>query len=414
MRRRPRWLLPAAFCLGIGGFLALWTLAAPSGDGDTPAQGGQYTEAVAGAPGRINPLFAGLNEVDGDLAALIFSGLTALDAQGRVVPDLAESWEISADGRSYTFHLRRGVLWHDGEPFTADDVLFTIQALAAPGFRGEPELAAVWHDVQVTRVDDATVRFDLPAPYAPFLSATTVGILPAHLLGGLTPDQLFDAPFNQRPVGTGPFRLVELTDAGAVLERNTLYHGPPPHLDRVLFRFYRDYQAAVRGVVAGEADGVLLRPVVAEEELVALRSGGFQLLQAPRNTYTILYLNTRGKLFTDPRTRRAVALAIDRQGMVADLLKGQGLVTDTPILPGTWAYREGLPAPEYNPDTARRLLAEAGWQPGANGVLTKSDGTPFSLRLLSNNDETRVAIATRIVEALRAVGIDAQLSVVGT
>ncbi|MBC7242760.1 MAG: peptide ABC transporter substrate-binding protein, partial [Anaerolineae bacterium] len=170
-------------------------------------EAGRYTEGLAGAPQHLNPLLAQYNSVDRDICALLFEGLTAFDEAGRVVPRLAERWAIAPDGLTYTFVLRKGVYWHDGAPFTADDVVFTAGVMADPGFQAlDPSgLFDLWSSVKVEKLDDYTVRFTLSEPFAPFLDYSTIGILPAHLLKQMPVPDLPKAAFNSQPVGTGPF-----------------------------------------------------------------------------------------------------------------------------------------------------------------------------------------------------------------
>ena len=178
-----RWLLPATVASGIAVLAGLWYTTSHSSKANSPQPATTYREGVAGAYSRINPLYDSFNEVDSDLTALIFSGLTRLGPNGEVQPDLAESWDISSDGLTYTFHLRPNVTWHDGEPFTADDVLFTYGAIQDPKFHGDPALEELFRSITVAKVDDATVTLRLTQPFAPLLAHLTVGILPAHSAG---------------------------------------------------------------------------------------------------------------------------------------------------------------------------------------------------------------------------------------
>ncbi|HEX5938900.1 MAG TPA: ABC transporter substrate-binding protein, partial [Dehalococcoidia bacterium] len=165
MNARPdlarRWYLPLVLVVGVATVIAFWVYASDESGQRVAAYGGTYVEASAGAPQRVNPVYAGSNPADADLASLIFSGLTRLAPDGRVVPDLAERWEISDDGTEYTFRLRDGIVWHDGEDLTADDVVFTWGVLSSEDFDGDPDLGSFWQTVSAERVNDLTVRFTL-------------------------------------------------------------------------------------------------------------------------------------------------------------------------------------------------------------------------------------------------------------
>jgi len=205
-----QWPLLALLLAGIGAIAAIWfAIAQPLTQGQAKV-GGRYVEGLVGQPMSINPLLASLNNVDRDLARLLFSGLTRLGPSGQILPDLAQGWDISQDGRLYTFHLRPDVTWHDGAPFTAADVLFTYSLLADPQFPGDPQLGQFWQQVHCQQVDTLAVGCQLPTPFAPFLSFATIGILPQHALQGVSARDLSSHPFNLAPVGTGPFRLTHL------------------------------------------------------------------------------------------------------------------------------------------------------------------------------------------------------------
>ena len=175
-----------------------------------PDDGGVYREAIAGRPQFINPLLAQYNQVDQDLTALIFNGLTRSDSRGGLEPDLAQSWIVSEDGLIYMFKLKQDIRWQDGEPFTADDVLFTISLMQDPEFPGVPFLRNLWQSVIAEKLDDYTVRLTIPEPFPAFTDFTTIGILPEHLLKTMPARDLLNHPFNLNPVGTGPFLLDEV------------------------------------------------------------------------------------------------------------------------------------------------------------------------------------------------------------
>ena len=209
-----------------------------------------------------------------DLAALLFNGLTRIDGDGTPIPDLAERWEVTADGLTYTFHLRPNAFWHDGERLDAHDVVFTIAQVQAPGFRGPPALAAQWSGVVVAAVDASTVTARLPAPSASFLTRAALGVLPEHLLVALGPVELYAAPFNRAPVGTGPYRLVRLTGAAALLERNPSYHFTAPALRAIELRFFRDRRSLAAAVLMGAAALLLQWLWPAGPETSGLWKGG--------------------------------------------------------------------------------------------------------------------------------------------
>lgn len=397
---------------GVVMVVAFWSFASGDGQEQGPtAPVRTYTEGVVGTASHVNPLFAAGNRVDEDLAALVFSGLTSLAPDGRIRPDLVERWEVSADGREYSFFLRPGVLWHDGKPVTADDVVFTFRLLSDPNFPGDPNLGAFWRQITVEKVSDTVVRFRLPEAFAPFLAQTSIGILPRHLLEGLTAEQLSTSPFNQRPVGTGPYRLVSLSETGAVLEYNPEYHLGPPGIPRLEFRFYPDEPSALNALRAGELDGLYVQAPLGDSELAGFQEAKV-VYSLITNNFVVLYLNWRSPFFTDVRVREAIASAIDRQRLVKDILAGRGVLVDSPITPGSWAYDISLQPHGYDPERARQLLEEAGWTLNGAGIREK-EGTELRFTLLTNNDSARLALGTEIARMLKEVGVAADLSAQG-
>jgi peptide/nickel transport system substrate-binding protein len=407
--RRSRWPLLAGLVLAIVGLSALWYATREGSGQQGPAHGGRYVEAVVGSPLRVNPLYTAFNEVDRDLATLVFSGLARLAPDGTVLPDLAESWEISPDARVYTFHLRQDVTWHDGTAFTADDVIFTWRALSDPDFKGEPSLGEFWQQVGCSKQDDFTVVCELPEPFAPFLAQTTIGILPRHRLQGLSAEGLFVAPFNEQPIGTGPFILRTLNSQMALLESNPSYHWSEPVISEVELRFFSDYGSAASALQDRQVQGLFLSPEASSDILEQLeQDGGLQRLASLRNSYTLLYLNTRMAPLDDSSVRQAFLYALNREAIVADNLDGRAQLANNPIVPGTWAYSDDIKIYQYDLERARSLLAESGWRINSRGVLQK-EGQELHLDLLTDDDPERVAIAQEIAEQLKTVGVDTSL-----
>jgi peptide/nickel transport system substrate-binding protein len=407
--RGSRWPLLAGLVLTIVGLSAVWYGIRGRSEPQVAAHGGAYVEAVVGTPVRVNPLYTTFNDVDKDLAALVFSGLTRLGPDGTILPDLAESWEISPDARVYTFHLRQGVTWQDGAPFTADDVIFTWSALIDPEFKGEPSLGQFWRQVTCSKQDDFDVVCELPEPFSPFLAYATIGILPQHRLAGLSAEGLFSTPFNEQPIGTGPFILTALNSHSALLESNPSYHWGEPAIAEMELLFFADYSSAAAALQDGRAQGLLLGPEASTDIVQELaQDENLQHLAARRNSYTLLYLNTRMPPLDDSLVRQALFYALDRQAIIAGGLDGRAQLADSPIVPGTWAYTDDVKTYSYDPEQARSLLGESGWQLDSDGVLAKQ-GRELSLALLTDSDPERIAIGHEIAQQLRAIGVDVTL-----
>jgi peptide/nickel transport system substrate-binding protein len=410
---RSRWLLPVVVASGVLVLCVLWYQTSRSSHMAASLSVASHSEGVAGSFSRINPLYASSNEVDADLTALIFSGLTRLGPDGEVLPDLAESWDISGDDLAYTFHLRQNVTWQDGEPFTADDVIFTYDALRDPDFRGQPAQAELFHSIAITKVDDATVQIRLTQPFAPLLSHLTVGILPSHLLEGQDADALYSSPFNQQPVGTGPFRLTDLSSQRAVLEANPAYYLGGPYLRRFEFRFYQDEPSLLKGLKAGEVQSAFFRsPLNADDSQYLKNDGNLQLLDLPSTTSTVLYFNDVWPSLQDKQVRQALAYATDRPGMISAILEDQAVEADSAIAAGTWSYYPVLDRYTYDPAQAAKLLDGAGWTLQPNGVRAK-DGQELRLAIITNEDPLRTAAADDVARSWAALGVPTDVSVQG-
>lgn len=412
MLRLFRWqiLLAALGILLIAGLLAQFAFLRETVA--VPVRGGLYTEGVIGVPQVLNPLLA-TSDADRDISGLLFEGLSTLLPDGSVQPALAEKWEVSSCGTVYTCTLRSNAYWHDGEPVTTVDVLFTLNLLRLPDF-SPTSLQGLWTRVQAQALDDRRIRFTLERPYAPFLSYTTFPLLPAHLLQKVPPADLLNHPFHLHPVGTGPFRFVRLEEEDGIpvleLEANPLYYRGPPYLDEVHFRYYRDEGLLVEALLRGEVDGAFglsrsaLERLAGRADLVAYRA----YLQA----YNILFLNTHSRFLRDRRIRQALALGLDR----AALIKGfeeEAFLANGPISPISWAYKPDLPAFPYDPARAVRLLEEAGWLDRNGDGVRERDIHSLELVLLTRDTPPeRVVLANRIKQQLAPLGISVRVAVV--
>lgn len=382
-------------------------------------RGGTYVEGVVGYGQLVNPLFSMFNDVDRDLCALIFEGLTTVNERGEIVPQLAERWTVSDDGLTYTFYLRRNVRWQDGEPFTAADVAFTVGLLQSPDLPVQHAFAALWRSVAVEVLDPYTVQFKLGEPYAPFLDYTTQRLLPQHVLGQATVADLLNHPFNVAPVGTGLFRLVELTAEHALLETNP-YHPlwSKTQLDQVELRFYNSDAEAFAAYQAGQVMGVANIPL---QDLARARAEShLQLYSARRFGYGILFFNLQNAdkpFLQDRRVRQALAYAVDRQALIDRALDGQGVAVYSPIMPQSWAYKADIPRYDRDLGAAKALLEQAGYTlpAAAWGTGSAVGGRPPSVRvkdnqmleftLLTDTAREHVLIANALVEQWAEIGV---------
>ncbi len=403
---RHQWPLLTVLFLGVIAIATLgFILANPLGSSPEEQREQRYVEAIVGSPARVNPLFAPLNDTDADLASLVFSGLTRLGPEGQVLPDLAQSWEISEDGLNYTFKLRRDVNWHTGVAFTAEDALFTYELLADPDLPSDQDLGKFWRQVSCSAPDDFTLICELSAPFAPFLAFTNIGLLPKHILEGTSAATIHDSPFNQAPAGTGPFRLAQLDQAKAILRANPTYYGERPAIDEIEFRFFPNPSTAAAALSRGEVQGLLLGPSASQEDFDLLTSTeGLRAYTTNRTRILMLFLNNSQPPFDDKALRQALALSVNVDDLISDLLGGRAVRADSPIVPGTWAYNPQLEPRPQDLKAARELLEEAGWEMTDDGVRQK-DGKELRISLMTDQDPLRIAIAQEVANQLAEVGI---------
>jgi peptide/nickel transport system substrate-binding protein len=382
-----------------------------------PIQGGIYTEGLVGSLSRLNPLLDAKNPADREIDRLIFSGVMRFDARGLPVPDLAESWGVSEDGTIYNFTLRGNAYWHDGNPVTVNDVIFTIDLIKAGASSFPSDVAEMWREVRITRLDDKNVKFELPEPFAPFLDYMTFGVLPRHVLETTPASDLINAPFNLAPIGSGPFRFEHLISengkaAGVALKPFDRYYGQVPFINDFVFRYYPNSRAAMDAYRNGEV--LAISRVTADVLPEALAYPGLSVYtgRLPELSLVLLNLNNPQAAFLqDANLRRALMLGMNRSYIVDHLLAGQGIVADGPIFPGTWAYYDGIEHLDYDPDAAIALLKSSGYLIPATGGETRADqdGRLIEFTLAHPDDEAHAEIALLIQENWAKIGVKINL-----
>ena len=373
-----------------------------------PQQPARSTSVVYGTtfqPNTLNPITAP-DIVSRSMIEMIFDGLVSADDRLQIRGELATDWTVSPDGKEWTFHLRKGVKWHDGRDFTADDVKFTYDTVIDPNTK--PTVAkSDYADLrQVDVVDPYTVRFYLSKPNAAFLSRLVLGIAPKHLLEG---QDLATASFNYQPVGTGPF-ILESWSRGekVVLRANPTYFGGKPHIDQLTWKIVPDSSMLAIQALNGEVDGA---PIYSPADVAAVRSSGKMTLYESLEGNTQISLQLKNPLFQDVRVRRALAYGIDVPTLIDKVMMGAAVPATSDILPGSWAYNPNVATYPYNPAKARALLAEAGWVQGSDGILTK-DGRRFSISLMTDaGHKAREQVMMAVQQYWADLGIEVNVGV---
>jgi peptide/nickel transport system substrate-binding protein len=339
---------------------------------------------------------------------LLFESLISYTADLRPRGQLAERWDVSDDGLTYTFYLRRGVKWHDGRPFTADDVVFTAQAALDERnlSKMRPYYRLRGQSVRVEKIDEGTVRFTLPSPAAEFLfnlSQWNV-IVPKHRLDGV---DLNSTDFNTRPIGTGPFRFVQLRENQSIrLAANPSFHFGRPKIDIWIDRGFDDQLAALAALANGDVDVAPLDSRFAVD--IARRFPHLKLYGFNPGWIYAFNMNLKASFFGDVRVRQALSYAIDRDALVRTAAGDAPVAWSLIGPPTSWAYNPNVPRYPKDVEKARQLLREAGFRPGPGGVIQK-DGTPFRFTVLIEENPTDAdseALAAGLILAFRGIGVD--------
>ena len=417
--KKLRWQLLIIFVTGlVVGVLLLGEQPQPTSPLDTPepVKGGVYTEALVGSLLRLNPLLNFYNTPDRDVSRLVFSGLIRFDSSGAPQPDLAESWGVSRDGTLYNVTIHEKAVWHDGQPVTADDVIFTVDLIREGSDVVPLDLQDFWKEVEAVKLSEKVLQFRLPEAFAPFPDYLSFGVLPKHLLDGNTLDQMIDLNFNIQPVGSGPYRFDRLVVEnggiqGVVLAAFKDYYGQKPYIDEIVFRCYPDAPAALQAYRDGQVQGIgmvtpeILNDVLAEPKL------GIYTARKPELSMVMFNMKSQEAPFLqDVKVRRALLAGLNRQSLVDKILQGQAVVADGPILPDTWAYYANLKRVEYDPDQARSLLKEAGYVLAEEGdAVRKKDEVALRLQLIYPDDEQHQMIAETVRDNWSLLGVEVAL-----
>ncbi len=368
------------------------------------AYGDALVVGSIGEPSILIPMLAG-DSASHEVAGLIFNGLVKYAPDLSIVGDLADSWDISEDGLTITFHLRKGVKWTDGVEFTSEDVLFGFRTIT------DDKTPTPYKEdfLQVARAeapDPYTFRVHYREVFAPALGSWgNLPILPKHLLQG---KDITKTPFGRNPVGMGPF-ILQKWEPGQrlVLKANPDYFEGRPYLDYYIYRIIPDQATMFMELKAGGVDMMGLTPLqYTRQTNTPFFKKNFSKYKYPTFVYTYLGFNLKHPFFQDKRVRQAIAYAIDKEEIIDVVLFGLGRIATGPYVPGTWPYNPNVKRYPYDPEKAKRLLKEAGWRDTDGDGIVDKDGHPFEFTILTNmGNSLRERTATIIQWRLKQIGI---------
>jgi peptide/nickel transport system substrate-binding protein len=415
VRRRDLARLGAAFALAALTVGCSGEAAEPQKTGaNTPAYGDTMIEASIGNVSSLIPNITS-DQSSHEVGDLMYNGLVTLGRDLELVPELAKSWTFSKDCLTLDFKLHERVKWHDGAPFTADDVVFTWATLINP--KTPSPYKSDFNDVErVDALDRHTVRVTYKKPYAKAVLSWAIPMLPRHLLEGYVKDgKLKEAPQNwSAPVGTGPYRFKEMKSGEkVVVVANPDYFKGKPHISRIVYRIIPSQATIFLELKAKGVDLASLTALqYARQTQYAAFEKAYNKYRYAIGSYTYFGFNLKDKRFADRRVRLALAHAINGQELLDGVVQGLGRRATGPFRPGGWADNPNVKGVPFDPKRAAALLAEAGWTTrNANGLLVK-DGQPFTFELLTNqgNDE-RKKIAEIIQASLREIGVGVEIRI---
>lgn len=378
-------------------------------DPGKPAHGDTMITASIGEASSLIPILAS-DSASHEIAGYVYNGLVKLDKNLNIVGDLAESWDISKDNLTFTFHLKKGVKWHDGRPFTAHDVMYTYKVIIDP--KTPTPYSSDFREVKEAKViDDFTFQVTYNKPFAPSLISWGTSILPKHLLEG---KDITKSPLIRKPVGTGPYMFKEwISGDRVVLTANDAYFEGKPFIARHVIKVIPDSATMFLELKNNAIDSMSLTPLqFSKQTNYPAFKREFNRFQYPSFTYVYFGYNLKHQFFKDKRVRQAMSHAINKQEIIDGILLGQGIEATGPYKPDMWVYNKNVKKYEHSKEKALALLKEAGFEKGPDGMLSK-DGKPFEFTILVNQgNDVRIRCAELIQQRLKDIGINVKIRVV--
>ncbi|HEY4507045.1 MAG TPA: peptide ABC transporter substrate-binding protein [Candidatus Paceibacterota bacterium] len=386
----------------------------------TPDYGGTLVEGLLGNLKHLNPLLVQSNDADKDLVNLVYSGLVRFGTEGKLENNLAQSYEISEDGLTYTFKIKENITWHDGYPITADDIVFTIVTAQNEDYASTQRI--LWQGVEVSKTDKLTVVFKLKNKYAQFLDNATLGILPQHIWQNIKPANFSLSEFNLKPVGSGPYKFskIKRDSYGQVksfeLEAFDKYHEGRPFISRIIFKMYPSETELIQAYNNGDIKNFGSISATGLNSIRFLGQLNLNSLKLPR--YFAVFLNqNHSEQLSDKNVRLALSHATDKDSIISDVLSGKASRVDSPMLPGILDIPAEGKKFNFDPNLANQILDNSGWTLSgdtrqkslpstARKDQTSEDPLKLRLELTTSDWPELVRVANQLKEQWRSIGFD--------
>jgi peptide/nickel transport system substrate-binding protein len=363
------------------------------------SSGGTYSEGIIGEPRHINPALA-TNDADRDLVRLIYSSLTKYDNQGNIIGDLAESFDVSEDGLTYTFVLKDAE-WHDGQPVTADDIVFTVNTFQNEDYNSPQRIN--WNSVLAERIDDKTAKLTLKNKYAQFLNNTTVGILPKHVWQNVKPINFSLSDLNVEPIGSGPYKFSELKkdSLGKIqsyeLKAHKKYHDGRPYIDRVELKFYPTESELVAAYNRGDVSNISNISAQNLNRLKFQQRLDVKRIKFPRY-FTVFFNPDQSETLSELDVRQALNHATDKTTVINEVLNGEALLVKSPVIPAVLGGVDIADPYAYDQNKARELLQN-------------TEAEDLSITLTTSEWPEFVIVANMLKEQWESVGFNVELQI---
>ncbi len=353
-----------------------------------PAYSGTYSEGVVGQPRFINPIYGETDDIDRSLIDLVYSGLMTYDKDGKLINDLVKSYQVSDDGKTYTFQLKDNLFWQDGIKLTSDDVIYTIKTIQNSDYKSP--LRANWLDVDIKKNSDTSFAVALGTPYNSFLENCTLKIIPQHIWKNVLPENFALSSYNLQPVGSGPYSFVALNQSNAgfiksiKLQANPKYYSKAPYIQDIYFQFFANKNDLANAANNGNIDGFSVdafdsNELEAEKQIhQGWASGGkFNTYSFSMPRYFAVFFNTQdSKVLSDSNITQALNYAVNTQELsqkISQQFKEKVSVVNSPIMPDYYNFVSPTVSYNYNLDSAGKLLDKAGYKADALGQRSKTN-----------------------------------------
>jgi len=363
-----------------------------------PAYGGSYAEGIVGQPRFINPIYGETNDIDRALISLVYSGLMTYDQDGKIINDLVKSYQISDNGKVYTFQLKDELFWQDGVPLTVDDIIFTIKTIQDSDFKSP--LRANWLNVAVQKISNKSFALALGTPYNSFLENCTIKIIPQHIWKNILAENFALSPYNLQPVGSGPYTLSKLQENSnsfiktLTFTANHKYYGKLPYISELSINFFENKDDLISAANQKTINGFSVSDIDNDGTVVekSVRQGWstnekFHAYSFELPRYFAVFFNTQdAKILADPNITQGLNYSVNKPELVKNVenkFNNKIPVVNSPILPDYFGYKQPTVSYDYDTTTANKLLDKSGYKDSGTGVRTKANTKKLAFQFTS-------------------------------